>query len=143
MYVDAHNQYCDAQAFTATAASTSYIDHGSDRNLGVGEPLALFVLVDVASDFTTGNETYSLAWETDDNSSFSSAATLRTITLTGAVAAGTKFVTIADPDTTFEQYSRLNFTLGGTTPTVTLTAFLVPACMVQNDRQYPDGITIS
>lgn len=39
MYVDAQNQYSNAQAVTASAASTNLIDHGQARDLGTGEVL--------------------------------------------------------------------------------------------------------
>lgn len=145
MILDSQNLYSDAQALTATAASTNLIDHGADRNLGIGEPMALVITIDVAADGTTGDETYSAQLQTDDNSGFSSATSVGgavSIPRTTAVA-GTKYVMAVPPDTTFERYSRVNFTLAGTTPTVTLTAFLQPMSAIQNDGYYADAITIS
>ena len=78
MFLDGQNLYSDAQALTATAASTNLIDHGSDRDLGIGEPLVAVIVVDVALDDTNADETYSAVVQTDDNSSFSSAATVAT-----------------------------------------------------------------
>ena len=48
MFLDGQNLYSDAQALTATAASTNLIDHGSDRDLGIGEPLVAVIVVDVS-----------------------------------------------------------------------------------------------
>jgi len=45
-------------------------------------------------------------------------------------------------DGSADRYLRLNYTLGGTTPSGTLTAFLVPANMVQNDVVYPKNYNI-
>ena len=50
-------------------------------------------------------------------------------------------MTIPLPNTN-ERYIRLNYTLGGTTPTVTLSAHLAPLSMVQNNRTYADGFSI-
>ena len=62
--------------------------------------------------------------------------------LTGS-AAGDKFVLAVPADQSGERYLRLSYTLGGTTPSVTVTAFLIPHNMVHNYVQYADGFTIS
>jgi len=141
MFIDAQNLFSDSQALTATAASTNLIDLGVDRDIGVGEPLAVVLTVEVAADATTGNETYQVDVETDDNSSFSSASVIaRRIPTAAELALGTVMV-IPLPNTN-ERYLRLNYTLGGTTPTVTLSAHLAPLSMVQNNRTYADGFSI-
>ena len=141
MYVDSQNLFSNSQALTATAASTNLIDLGVDRDIGVGEPLAVVLTVEVAADATTGNETYQVDVETDDNSSFSSASVIaRRIPTAAELALGT-VMTIPLPNTN-ERYIRLNYTLGGTTPTVTLSAHLAPLSMVQNNRTYADGFSI-
>lgn len=144
MILDGQNLYSDAQALTATAASTNIIDHGADRNLGIGEPMAVVITVGVAADGTTGDETYSAQVQTDDNASFSSATSVAgAVTIARGTAAGTKFVVAIPPDTTIERYTRVYYTLGGTTPTVTVDAFMQPMSAIQNDGYFPDGFTIS
>lgn len=143
MIFDAYNLYSDAQALTATAASTNLIDHGSDRNIGVGEGMVVMLSLDVAADAGSSNETYVVALETDDNSSFSSAVTVGSATITRGDAAGTVYYIPLPPSTSMEQYSRLNYTLGGTTPSVTVTARLIPSKFVQNNQYYAKGYTIS
>jgi hypothetical protein len=143
MYVDAQLMYSDAQALTATAVSTNIVDHGADRDMGTGEPLAVVVLVDVALDGTTGDETYAVQVQTDDNSSFSSASSVGgSVSLTRGAAAGTKYVIPLPADTAIERYTRLNYTLGGTSPTGTVTAYLTPMSMIQGSNLYADAITI-
>lgn len=144
MFLDGQNLYSDAQALTASAASTNLIDHGADRNMGIGEPLVAVIVVDVALDAGNGDETYSAVVQTDDNSSFSSATTLATFpTMTRGDAAGTRYVVPIPPDTRMEQYTRISFTLGGTSPSGTVTAFMIPQSMLQNDGVFADGFTIS
>lgn len=143
MIVDKFNTYSDAQALTSTAASTDLIDHGADRNLGVGEPMVVEILLDVAADGGNSNETYVAALETDDNAAFSSATTIGSVTIVRGAAAGTRYYIAIPPGLEFERYSRLNFTLGGTTPSVTVTAHLVPQSFVDQYVQYADNITIS
>lgn len=143
MYIDAQGLFSDAQAVTSTAASTNYVDFGVDGNIGVGEPMAVVVVVDVALDSADGDETYVISLEADDNSSFSSAATIASKTATRGDAAGTKYVLPLPADTSGERYLRVKYTHGGTSPTGTYTAFLIPQSMIQNDIYYADGITIS
>lgn len=143
MYIDALHLMSDSQALTATAASTNVIDLANDSNIGIGEPMAVVVTVEVAADNTTGDETYSVALQTDDNGSFSSASTLLTRSIAAGAAAGSKIVIPVPADTGAERYLRLNYTLGGTTPSVTVSAFLIPQNMVQNYVAYADGFTIS
>lgn len=143
MYLDAQHLFSDAQALTSTAASTNLIDLGGDHNVGIGEPMAVVISLDVASDFTTGDETYVVTVETDDNDSFSSATTIATKAIVGANAAGSKFVVGIPADETAERYVRVNYTLAGTSPSVTITAFLTAQNMIQNYVSYADGFTIS
>lgn len=144
MIFDILNTYSDAQALTATAASTNIIDHGSDRNMGIGTPLSVLVVVDVALDNTTTDETYTVTVQTDDNASFSSPTTVvAATTLAAGSAAGTKFVIAIPQNSVFERYSRLSYTLGGTTPTGTVTAMLVPSEFIQNEVYYPRGYTVA
>lgn len=143
MYIDAYNQFSDAQALTATAASTNVLDLGADGNVGIGEPMVVRLHLDVAADGTTGDETYSVALQADDNSGFSSATEIGSVTITRDDAAGSIYHIPVKPDTTAEQYLRLNYTLAGTTPSVTVTAFLIPQSMIDADVKYANGYTIS
>jgi hypothetical protein len=141
---DGENMYSDSQALTATAASTNLIDHGADRDLGKGEPLALVINVEVALDGTTGDETYAAVLQTDDNASFSSATTVVSApTMTRGDAAGTQYVAVLPPNTTIERYTRVSYTLGGTSPTATVSAWLVPLNSLHTYAAFADGITIS
>ena len=143
MFIDAQHLLSDGQALTATAASTNIIDLGIDRNVGIGEPMGVLLVLDVAADDTTGDETYAVALQTDSDSGFGSAVQIGSATITRGDAAGSKFYIPVPADTSADQYLRLNFTLGGTTPTVTVTAFLTPQNMIDNDVKYADGFTIS
>jgi hypothetical protein len=139
-YVDAQNLYSDAQALVATAASTNIIDHGQDRNLGVGEPLVVVVTVDVAA---AGGGTLAIAIQADDNSGFASPGTVATTAAIAAAAlgAGALVVIPVPPDLATERFSRLNYTMVTMTG-ITLTAYLTRANMVQNAVQYASGIPL-
>jgi hypothetical protein len=146
MYIDAQNLLSDAQAFTASAASTNIIKLPSTSGFGVGEPMAVVFNIDVAADATTGNEAYTIALQSSSDSAFSSPVTHGSVVVaagSGAVtfAQGEKFVLPVPPDSSVLEYLRLYGTLAGTTPTVTITAFLTMQSMVQNNYVYPRGYT--
>lgn len=122
MILDKRLEFSDAQALTATAVSTNVIDLTSDRDIGVGETIWTLIQLDVAADDTDADETYVVTLETDDNAAFTSATVIDTITITRGDVAGTRYyssVPLAN-----ERFLRLNYTLGGTTPAVTASAWL-------------------
>lgn len=105
----------DDQAITATANSTNTIDLGADRDIGKGVPVPL--LVQVTEDFDNLTS-LTIAVQTDDNDSFSSATTLAT---TGAIplaslVAGYQAPLDFVPRGT-ERYVRLAYTVTGVAPT--------------------------
>lgn len=139
-YVDAQNTYSDAQALTVTAVSTNLIDHGQDRNLGVGKPLGIVITVDVAA---AGGGTLTISLQADDNSGFASPATVSTTTAIAAAAltAGAQIVLPVPPDTLTERFSRLNYVLATMTG-ITVTAYMAPIDQIQNAQQYAAGVTV-
>jgi len=142
MFIDAQQLFSDAQALTASAASSNYIDLGSDRNIGVGEPMAVVINVDVVLGGTS-TPSFSFAIEMDDNTSFSSAIKVATSQVFTVLPAGKIIVVPVPKDLTGEQYMRMYYTAAGTNPTLTVTASLIPQSMVQADAVYPKGYTIS
>lgn len=122
MIVDANLQFSDAQALTATEASTNSIDLKQDRDVGIGKPLFLVIQSQAAPGGTS--PTIAISHETDDNSSFSSPATVAVSpTLTAAQFALGTIYAMEWPRTN-ERHNRLKYTLGGTSPTFTVSAFL-------------------
>ncbi len=144
MIIDNQLSFSDAQSLSATGASTNLIDTtATERRLGSGEPLAVVVTVDTALAGTS--PTFAFALQSDDNSGFSSAATVVTsATISGAAnaPAGARFILPVPPASATERYLRLNYTLGGTTPTITVTAELQPMSMIQTETLFADAITI-
>ena len=145
MILDAQNVFSDAQALTATADSTNLIDLSvANRQIGVGEPMCVLVNLTVLADATSSDETYTFQVETDDNESFSSSTLLGgATTITRGDAAGTRYVYVMPAIVTIERYIQVVYTLGGTTPTVTLDCHLLPLAAVQDNQLYADAITIS
>lgn len=113
---DAENTYSDAQAVTASAASTNVIDHGSSHGRSGGSwPWNLEARV--VEDFATLTS-LQVQIQQDDDSAFGSA---ETILETDAVAAadlvkGYKFALTKVPRIT-KRYTRLNYVVGGANAT--------------------------
>jgi len=141
MYVDNLLKLSEDQALTATANSTNYINLSNDRDVGKGEAMALVISVSVAADFANADETYNFQLETDDNTAFSSS----TIVAGGTVIANdlTAGSIHAFPmNLTNEQYLQGVFNLGGTTPSVTIDAWVAPLDTVDQYVTYADNMTI-
>lgn len=144
MFLDALLMLSDAQALTATALSTNTIDLGNptvSRRIGTGEPMVLAVQVDVAADFTTGDETYSVQIVSSAAAALTSPTVLAQFTLTAAqLAAGKKFSLPVPAGMPGQRYLGVNYVLGGTTPTVTVTASIMPRSMAEAEyTYYPKG----
>lgn len=126
MIFDSTNLFSDAQAITATAASTNTIDLGATgrvvgassnlvRDIGTGKPIPIRIQVVEAFNNLTS---LTVALQVDDNSSFSSATTVESTVVVladlglGAFVNEIYFV----PRGTNERYARLNYTVTGTAP---------------------------
>lgn len=140
--IDAFLRYSDGQALTATAVSTNVIDHSSDRNLGIGTPLVAVIIPSVALAGTT--PTLYAELETSDTEAFTVATVVSRSGSYTALAIGEKIILNLPPDSRMQQYSRIRYTLGGTTPTVTVDAFLTKLDMIGTEGvYYADNITIT
>lgn len=140
MRLDNELVFCDAQAFSADAATTNLIDASVARALGDGRRLSVFIKVDVAADDTAGDETYEFELQTDDAAAFGSP----TEVLAQAIAkedllADTLHEIPIPQGAEFEQFIRINFDGGGTTPTVTATIWLGESGSLPSVRHYPNG----
>lgn len=143
MIIDTQNQLSDAQALAsaATIAATNVIDFGkAGRRIGDGEDMTICVTVDVAAGGTSPTCAFALYVDDTDG-----ATTARWTSQTYAQAALTKgarfFVPV--PAGIAGRYLGLKYVVGGTSPTLTVTAELQPADMVQNDSLYASGYTVS
>lgn len=145
MIIDAQTLLWDAAALTSDAVSTNTYDTGVvDNGLDIGEPMAAVIQVDVAADFTTGDETYQFNLLQSANANLSSADILVSIVRTAAqLTAGSIHVIPFSPGSISKRYIGLGYDGGGTSPTITVTAWITTMDMIQRDKNYPDGFTIS
>jgi hypothetical protein len=157
MSIDAQSLFSDSQALTATAVGTNVIDLSVDRSIGNGEPMAVAFVVEVAADQTTGDEDYTFEVEYASNAAQTTGRKLigRRVFESGTPTAPAQdadllvagyLLSIPIPPTTLdesEQFIGVRYTLAGTSPTITVSAFLTPMSMIHAYNTYADGFTIS
>jgi len=98
MILDALTLFSDAQAVTATAASTNSLDMGAARNLGVGQELFVFVTVDVALTDSSSDSTIAVSLEGDSTTTFTPDGTQALFTIPALAAVGSKYFARVAPD---------------------------------------------
>jgi hypothetical protein len=147
MIIDALLLVSDAQAITVDAVSTNTIDLGNvtpKRRVGDGEPVGFGMSVDVAADFTTGNETYTIEVIESAAAALTSPNILASYTFTATqLAAGARFFLEMPIGFPTLRYIGLNYNVGGTTPTVTVTAWFTRRCdFAQEPLAYARGYEV-
>lgn len=143
MILDAALLFDNNVQHLTTEASNDYVDFGVARDMGVGSELYFFSVVTVAFTDGSSNSTMTLTLETDDNSSFSTAATAMTIGTFAALAAiGTRLIARLQPEVCDERYMRVKYTVAnGDLSTGKFTSGLTHN--IQAFTAYADGFTIS
>lgn len=156
MILDSQQLFSDAQAITADAVGTNVIDLSVDRSIGNGEPMGVLFTVDVAADQTTGDEdyTFDVEYATDAAQTTGRQLIGRRVFESGTPAApaqdadllvaGFQFV-IPIPPTALsesEKYLGIRYDVTGTTPTITMTAALMPLSMISKRVTFADNISI-
>jgi hypothetical protein len=157
MLLDAQALFSDAQAVTADAVGTNVIDLSQDRSIGTGEPMAVVFTVDVAADQGTGDEDYTFDVEYASNAAQTTGRQLigRRVFESGTptapaqdadlLVAGFQFAIPIPPTVLSESelYLGVRYDVAGTTPSITVTAALMPMSMVDKVAVHPKGYTIS
>lgn len=159
MFLDAQSQFSSSQALSSTGAvGENVIDLGVARSMGTGEPLGVLFVVEVAADQTTGDEDYTFDVEYATNAAQSTGRQLvgRRVFESGTptapaqdadlLVAGFKFYIPIPPISQDEdaQYLGIRSILAGTTPTITISSWLVPQSMVDVAVvHYANGYTIA
>ena len=111
MIIDRFNEYSDAQAVTASAASTNVVDLKAAGNIE-GKPYYLHVKVNTAAT-ASGDATVTFALQTDSDEAFGSATTLWTSAAIGkaALTAGTEVVRLPINGMPLKRYTRVYYTV--------------------------------
>jgi hypothetical protein len=143
MILDAQLLFSDAQALTASAASTSSVDLGAVRNLGVGENLYIVLTVDVALTDSGSNSTVTVDLQGDSTTTFTPDGTQTLFSIAALAAAGTVYIARIAPGLASNyRYLQLYYTMvNGDLSTGTVTAFITHDVAAYS--AYADNITIS
>lgn len=138
--VDVLLRFANALAITATGNATNVIDMIAAASQMNGKPMQVVIKVDVAADATQADETYAFSLVTDDNAALASAATVATRTISRSLLTLNSLHTIDIPENvSIERYLGLTATLGGTTPSITYTAWIAEKGSLTNLIKYPNG----
>ena len=145
MYLDALGLVSDAQALSATAFSTNTIDLGAGtpaRRLGTGEQIGFGVAIDVALAGTT--PTFTLEVVQSDNANLSTPDVIESRAIAAAdLTAGSLHWIDVPQGYPRKRYLGLRYSLGGTTPTATVTSWLTARSLFSMLAQpYALGYTV-
>lgn len=142
MYVDSLLLFSDAQAVTASAASTNVIDLKNARDIGTGEDLYVVCLLDVAMTDSGSDSTVAVSLEGDSTTTFTPDSTKALFTFAATSAAGTVKYAKISPDDIALQYAQLRYTVaGGDLSTGSFTAFITKD--ISKYTAYAAGYTVS
>jgi len=138
MRLDSKLQFSDAQALTVIGAvSTNVIDLAGDINIGKGEPMGVAIIIGVDADIGDTDETYQFSLQTATDAAFTTPVALMTTEEFDGSTLKAGAIIVIPVGWTNLQFLRLNSVLGGTTPTVTISAYLQPLSMIDGDNILP------
>ena len=153
---DNQNEFSSSQAVTASAVGTNVIDLSQNRSIGNGEAMAVAFFIEVAADQGTGDESYEFQVEYATNAGQS---TGRQLVGSRLFEAGTPTAPAQDADllvpgftvivpipptklTESAQFIGIRYVTGGTTPTITVSAALMPLSTIDATNDYDNNYVI-
>lgn len=110
MITDELLKFSDAQAVTAAAASTSYLDLGIARDIGAGQLLYVAVSVDVAFTDAGSNSTLTVDLQYDSTTTFTPDASQTLCSIPALSAIGYKRLIPIAPQEVSYRYAQLYYT---------------------------------
>lgn len=157
MYIDAENQFSDAQAVTTDAVGTNVIDLSLNRSIGNGEPMAVVFAITTDADQTTGDEDYTFQVEYATNAAqstgrqligerrFESGTPTAPAQDADLLVIGFRVIIPIPPTTLGEsaQFLGIRYDTTGTTPIIGVSAWLTPMSMIDATNDYADGFLIT
>lgn len=136
MFLDSTLEFSKGQVLSASGVSTDKVDLSSDRDIGVGRQLYVIFQLTQAADGANSNETYKADLQTSVNSAFTTPINIGSVTIPRGDPVGSQY-SIGFPFNN-KRYIRVNYTLGGTSPSVGVSAWLSPTQPTTN-MSYPNA----
>jgi hypothetical protein len=157
MYIDKLLRFSDGQAVTASDVGDNVIDLSVERSIGNGTPMAVVFSVAVDADQASGDEdyTFNVEYSTDAAQTtgrqimgsrvFESGTPTAPAQDADLLVAGFVFAIPIPPTTLAEdgQFIGIRYVTAGSTPTVTMNAWLAPLADVSQYVAYADNVTIN
>lgn len=157
MILDKQNQLADSQAVSASAVGTNVYDLGVNRSIGNGTPMAVAFFIEVAADQATGDEDYTFQVEYATNSaqttgrqlvgsrSFESGTPVAPAQNADLLVEGFTVVVPIPPTKLSEsgQFLGIRYVTAGTSPAVSVSAYLMPLCDIDATNDYNNNYTIA
>lgn len=143
MWMDKENLFDEARLLTVTGPSTNIIDFGSDRDVGVGEPMDLVVIVPGTVALTAGGAaTLVIALQTAIDAAFTTPIILyQTSPIPVAEGVPGAYLVRHTLPQGIKRYARLQYTVAtGPFLTGALTAFLTKD--YQAHKAYPSAYSL-
>lgn len=143
MILDALLQFSNKQVLaTGAAFATNVLDLITVRDVGVGEPIDVTIGIDALA-FASGTYQFEIVQSNDPALAGAESVVSRTI-LAPLLTLGALFTLTIPQNVITKRYLGVRYTLGGTTPAVTVTSYLEPRCMASvAPRHYADAMTIT
>ena len=131
------------QTLVATGRTTDALDcKVAAPHLGKGEPMVAEIVV-TAIDAASADETYTAQLGHDADPARGSVTAVGPIlTIPRSITVPKTYTLEIPPGEALERYLDVGFTLGGTTPSITVKVHIKPQRAVQQDAAYPDALTL-
>lgn len=156
MYTDAQLQFSNSQAITTDAVGTNVLDLALNRSIGNGKAMCVMFVVDVAADQTSGDEDYAfeLEYATDAPQTtgrqqvgerlFESGTPDAPAQNADLLVAGFTFFLPVPPTKLSEsaRYLGIRYNTTGTSPIITMSAWLMPQDQVDATNDHLSGFTV-
>lgn len=146
MILDYNQVFSLSQALTSgTTASTNVLDMGVASNLFDGLELSVLVIINVSAYYVSADETYEFKVLSSATSNMASPTVLADKTVNGniLVAGGTyKLILAIGQVQQALEFLGLSYVLAGTSPTITVSAYLVPNINIDKFTAYKNASLI-
>jgi len=158
MFLDNDLALSSSQAVSSTGVGTNTIDLAAARSVGSGEPVSVLFVVEVAADQTSGDEDYQFDVEFASAANqgsgqqsvgrrlFESGTPTAPAQNADLLVAGFQFSINIPPVSgdEDERYLGVRYTLSGTSPSVTVSAYVVPTALLDNPKvSYASGYSVA